>query len=68
RRRRPRSRERTKKESERHYGDKRKNRPGPAVGDLIDEKDMRYKPLRHDEPMVISIEVAKYKVKRVLTD
>ncbi|RDX92403.1 hypothetical protein CR513_25490, partial [Mucuna pruriens] len=35
RRRRPRSRERTKKESKRHYGYKRKGRSGAATGDLI---------------------------------
>ncbi|RDY00424.1 hypothetical protein CR513_16398, partial [Mucuna pruriens] len=29
---------------------------------------MRYEPSRHDEPMVISIEVAEYKVERVLID
>ncbi|RDX67641.1 hypothetical protein CR513_53449, partial [Mucuna pruriens] len=29
---------------------------------------MRYDPLRHDEPMVISVVVAKYKVERVLID
>ncbi|RDX67625.1 hypothetical protein CR513_53471, partial [Mucuna pruriens] len=40
--------------------------PPPMIS--FDERDMRYKPPRHDEPMVISIEVAEYKVERVLID
>ncbi|RDX82683.1 hypothetical protein CR513_36493, partial [Mucuna pruriens] len=40
----------------------------PTLMIAFGERDMRSEPPRHDEPMVISVVVAKYKVERVLID
>ncbi|RDY12366.1 hypothetical protein CR513_02858, partial [Mucuna pruriens] len=40
--------------------------PTPVI--TFGERDMRYDPPRHDEPMVILVVVAEYKVERVLID
>ncbi|RDX93632.1 hypothetical protein CR513_24071, partial [Mucuna pruriens] len=40
--------------------------PTPVI--TFNKRDMRYDPHRHDEPMVILVVVAEYKVERVLID
>ncbi|RDX67048.1 hypothetical protein CR513_54110, partial [Mucuna pruriens] len=40
----------------------------PTLVIVFSDKDMRHEPPNHDEPMVISVVVAEYKVERVLID